>query len=65
MVGSLYRDKASIVAEELDLLYGVEPTDTAMQQEDEDRGGDLVLGDMHVDAENDLNWDDSSENDWI
>jgi superfamily II DNA or RNA helicase len=65
MVGSLYRDKATIVAEELDLLYGVEPTDTVMQQEDEDREGDLVLDDMHVDAENDLNWDDASENDWI
>jgi superfamily II DNA or RNA helicase len=64
MVGSIYRDKATIVAEELDLLYGVEPTDTVMQQEDEDQG-DLVLDDVHVDAANDLNWDDASENDWI
>ncbi len=62
MVGSLYRDKATVVAEELDLLYGVEPTDTAMQQEDEDRGDDLVLDDMHADAESDLNADHASAN---
>jgi superfamily II DNA or RNA helicase len=63
MVGSLYRDKATVVAEEFDLLYGVEPTDTVMQQEDEDRGDYLVLDEVHVDAEND--WDHGGENDWI
>jgi superfamily II DNA or RNA helicase len=69
MVGSLYRDKATVVAEEFDLLYGVEPTDTVMQQEDEDRGDDLVLNEMHAagdpDAEDDLNRDHASGNDWI
>jgi superfamily II DNA or RNA helicase len=65
MVGSIYRDKATVVAEELDLLYGVEPTDTVMHQEDEDRGDDLVLDEMRVDAAHDLNYDQESENDWI
>jgi hypothetical protein len=72
MVGSLYRDKATVVAEEFDLLYGVEPTDTVMQQGDEDRGDDLVLDTTHAagvsgdhDDEDDMNGDDASENDWI
>jgi superfamily II DNA or RNA helicase len=68
MFGSLYRDKATVVAEELDLLYGVEPTDTVIQQEDEDRGDDLVLDDMHAagdDDEDDMNGGHASESDWI
>lgn len=68
LVGSLHRDKATVVAEELDLLYGVEPTDTAMQQEEEDRGNDLVPDEMHAagdyDYEDDLN-DLASESGWI
>jgi superfamily II DNA or RNA helicase len=72
MVGSLYRDKATVVAEEFDLLYGVEPTDTVMQQGDEDRGDDPVLGGTHAagypgdnDDEDDLSGDHASDNDWI
>jgi hypothetical protein len=69
MVGSLYRDKTTVVAEELDLLYGVEPTDTVMQQEDEDRGDDLVLDEMYAagdrDDEDDMNGGHASESDWI
>jgi superfamily II DNA or RNA helicase len=69
MVGSLYRDKATVVAEELDLLYGVETTDTIMQEEDEDRGDVLVLDEMHTagyyDDEDALNGDHAGESDWI
>jgi hypothetical protein len=69
MVGSLYRDKPTVVAEEFDLLYGVTPTDAVMQEEDEDGGDDLVLNEMHAagdhDADDDLNRDQASENDWI
>jgi superfamily II DNA or RNA helicase len=71
MVGSLYRDKATVVVEEFDLLYGVEPTDTdtVMQQEDEDRGDDLALDEMHAagdhGVEDDLNGDHADQSDWI
>jgi superfamily II DNA or RNA helicase len=69
MVGSLYRDKATVGAEELDLLYGVETTDTVMQEEDEDRGDDLVLDEMHTAGdygdEDALNGGHAGESDWI
>jgi hypothetical protein len=69
MVGSLYIDKVTVVVEELDILYGVEPTDTVMQQEYEDREDDLVLDEMHAagdhDDEDDMNGGHASESDWI
>jgi hypothetical protein len=63
IVGGLYKDKATVVVEEFDILYGiertdtamqqedvygVEPTDTSMQQEDEDREDNLALDEMHA-----------------
>jgi superfamily II DNA or RNA helicase len=62
MIGSLYTDKATVVAEEFDLLYGVEPTDTVME-EVSDGGDDLVLeADEGADAVNDDENDDAM---WI
>jgi superfamily II DNA or RNA helicase len=49
-VAFLYTDKATVVAEEFDLLYGVEPTDTTMQQ-DGDKWVDLVLEEMLTDGD--------------
>jgi hypothetical protein len=69
IVGSLYRDKATVVVEEFDLLYGVEPTDTVMQQENEDRGDDLALDETHAardhGGEDDLNGDHGNQRNWI
>jgi superfamily II DNA or RNA helicase len=71
MVGSLYRDKATVVVEEFDLLYGVKPTDTdtVMQQDDEYRGDDLALDEMHAAGdhgdEDGLHRDHANQSDWI
>jgi superfamily II DNA or RNA helicase len=70
LIGSLYRDKATVVEEEFDLLYGVEPMDTVIQ-EDEDRGDgdDLALDETHADGdhgdEGALNGDHANQGDWI